>query len=60
MCKYCDYDSPENIVFKDCLTNEDYLNYETSIWDEHLDGWNCEKIYISYCPWCGRKLNKKD
>ena len=45
MCNRCDYNSPDNQIYVDLLTNEYCLDIETSEWDE-------------YCPWCGRKLGE--
>ena len=33
MCNRCDYDSPDNRIYVDPLTNEYYLDIETSEWD---------------------------
>lgn len=59
MCNRCDYDSFDNQIYVDPLTNEYYLDIETSEWDEYDDGFVHQKEYISYCPWCGRKLGGK-
>ena len=56
MCRYCDYESDDNRIFIDPLTNEYYLDIETSEWDDYDDGFVHQKGYINYCPWCGRKL----
>lgn len=58
MCNRCDYDSPDNQIYLDSLTNEYYLDIETSEWDEYDDGFGHQQEYISYCPWCGRKLGE--
>lgn len=50
MCNRCDYDSPDNRIYVDPLTNEYYLDIETSEWDEYDDGFVHQKEYISYCP----------
>ena len=55
MCKYCDYNSPDNRIYVDSLTNEYYLDIEISEYDEYDDGFVYQREYISYCPWCGRK-----
>lgn len=59
MCKYCDYNSPDNQIYVDSLTNEYYLDIEISEVDEYNDGFVYQREYISYCPWCGRKLREK-
>ena len=59
MCNHCDYDSPDNQIYVDPLTNEYYLDIETSEWDEYDDGFVHQKEYIAYCPWCGMKLGGK-
>lgn len=58
MCKYCDYSSLDNRIYIDPLTNEYYLDVETSEWDEYNGDFIHQKEYIAYCPWCGRKLGK--
>lgn len=58
MCNRCDYDSSDNQIYVDPLTNEYYLDIETSEWDEYDDGFVHQREYISYCPWCGRKLGE--
>ena len=61
MCNRCDYDSPDNRIYIDPLTNEYYLDIETSEWDEYDDEFVHQREYISYCPYCGRKLRgRKD
>lgn len=57
-CNRCDYDSPDNRIYVDPLTNEYYLDIETSEWDEYDDGFVHQEEYIAYCPWCGRKLGE--
>ena len=59
MCKYCDYNSPDNRIYIDSLTNKYYLDIEISELDEYDDGFVYQREYISYCPWCGRKLEEK-
>lgn len=58
MCKYCDGDSIENIIFINPLTNEWYIRLQTNEWDEYGDDFIYLKEYISYCPYCGRKLGE--
>ena len=58
MCNRCDYDSRDNQIYVDLLTNEYYLDIETSEWDEYDDDFVHQKEYIAYCPWCGRKLGE--
>lgn len=59
MCRYCNYESDDNRIFIDPLTNEYYLDIETMVWDSYDDGFFHDKEYINYCPWCGRKLTKE-
>lgn len=59
MCKYCDYNSDECCIFVDTLDGNYYYDYQTSEWDDYEDGYIHDKIYISYCPWCGRDLENK-
>ena len=56
MCNRCNYDSPDNQIYVDPLTNKYYLDIETSEWDEYDDGFVHQREYIAFCPWCGRKL----
>ena len=60
MCNRCDYDSPDNQIYVDPLTNEYYLDIETSEWDEYDDGFVHHEIEINFCPYCGRKLDEED
>lgn len=60
MCDYCNYDSSNNRIYIDSLTNDYYMEVETSEWDQYDDGYVRQRIYIDYCPWCcGRKLSNK-
>lgn len=59
MCKYCDSASNECEIFFEPLTQEYFLNIQTSEWDTYNDDWVYQKEYISYCPWCGRDLENK-
>lgn len=59
MCKYCDSASNECEIFFDPLTQEYFLDIQTSEWDTYNDDWVYQKEYISYCPWCGRNLENK-
>ena len=56
MCNRCNYDSPDNRIYVESLTNEYYLDIETSELDEYDDGFVHQKEYIAYCPYCGREL----
>lgn len=56
MCNYCDTNSNECCIYIDPLSNDYYLDIETSEWDEYDDGFVHHIEYINYCPWCGRKL----
>lgn len=57
MCRYCDYNSPDNEIFVDKTPNDYFLNVRTDFWDEVDDDWIYERVYfISYCPYCGRRL----
>ena len=41
------------------ILGEYYLDVETMQWDDYDDGFLHIKINISYCPYCGRKLDDK-
>ena len=56
MCEYCDINSDKCCVFADPLTNDWYLNIETSQWDQYDDGWVYHREYINFCPYCGKQL----
>lgn len=58
MCNRCDYDSPDNKIYINLLTNEYYLDIETSEWDEYDDDFVHQREYIAYCPYCRRKLGE--
>lgn len=58
MYNRCDYDSPNNRIYVDPLTNEYYFDIETSKLDEYDNGFVHQREYVSYCPWCGRKLGE--
>ena len=58
MCNRCDYDSPDNKIYIDLLTNEYYLDIETYELDEYNDDFVHQREYIAYCPYCGRKLGE--
>ena len=60
MCEMCDQNSSRSCIYTDPLTNEWYLDIETSLWDDYDDDWVHEKEYINYCPYCGRSLYKKE
>ena len=60
MCGYCDYDLDSCRIFVDPLTNDWYLDVETSEWDDYDDDWVHHKEYINFCPYCGRKLVKDE
>lgn len=55
-CRFCDYNSDKNVIFVDPLTGEYYYNHRTYNFDPVDGEWIYQKIYIDYCPWCGRKL----
>lgn len=50
MCRYCNYESDDNRIFIDPLTNEYYLDIETMVCDSYDDGFFHDKEYINYCP----------
>lgn len=59
MCKYCDIDSGDCEIFQSYpfTGNDWYLKVTTSRWDNYDEEWFYEKVYINYCPYCGRKLS---
>lgn len=59
MCDYCNPESDKCCIWKDSLTNDPYLDIETSEWDGYDDGFVHQREYISYCPYCGRKLDTR-
>ena len=56
MCQFCDYENKSTEIFQDSLTGEWYLDIQTLAWDEIAKDYIHEKLYINYCPYCGRKL----
>ena len=58
MCTSCNGDYAE--IFYDEIAKEFYLNHETSQWDYYDDDFVCDRIYIKYCPFCGRKLGESN
>ena len=58
MCKYCDYNSNDCEIFQD-MVGDWYLNHETSEWDIYEGEFVHDRIYISYCPFCGERMVKK-
>ena len=56
MCKYCDSASNECEIFFEPLTQEYFLDIQTSEWDTYNDDWVYQKEYISYCPWYGYQV----
>lgn len=57
MCKDCCPNSFDNVIHYD-ENNIPYYLHETMEWDDYNDGFVYDKIYINYCPWCGRALIK--
>ena len=60
MCDSCDYNSPNNQIYKEPMTNEWYMDIETFAWDYDDEDYIHQREYINYCPWCGRKLGAKN
>ena len=59
MCAYCDPNSDVCCIFQDDLTRDWYLNIQTCEWDTYEEDFVHQREYISYCPYCGRKLVEK-
>lgn len=59
MCKYCDQNSWWKCIYYNPLTKEYYLDIETAEWDSCNGDYVHQNEYISYCPYCGRKLSSK-
>lgn len=60
MCKYCDGQSNFCEIWRDGLTLEPYLDVNTGEYDKVGDQFIYMRVYgISYCPYCGRKLEDK-
>lgn len=61
MCNNCDINSNECCIYINPLSNDYYLDIEISERDGYDYGYIHHRVYINYCPWCGRKLNgRKD
>lgn len=53
MCKYCEGDSSDREIFIEPMSGDWYLRYKI---DEDFD----DKIFVSFCPYCGRKLTNEE
>lgn len=61
-CPYCSEDKDTNgwdDIYQDSLTGDWYIHHRTCEWDKYDDDYVYDKIYINYCPWCGKKLINK-
>ena len=58
MCEYCDPNSDTCCIYDDSLTGDFYLDIQTYEWDSYDDDFVHQIEYISYCPYCGRKLQE--
>lgn len=56
MCRFCEGSSSEREIFIEPMSGDWYMDYRTSEWDNMNDDYIHDKIFISYCPYCGRKL----
>ena len=72
MCKYCEDDGSRTnlgiLGFADCLTQLEFsvdddgqgsIDVSWCAYDEgsgYTDDW--VKVWVNYCPWCGRKLKQ--
>jgi hypothetical protein len=59
MCECCDYESEYNEIYQDPLDGRYYLDIQTFEWDSYDDDYIHQRLYINYCPYCGRELYKK-
>lgn len=59
MCERCNPDSLENEIWQDELTGEWY-NVDTYIYDNFDKEYLYRKVYINYCPYCGRDLYENE
>lgn len=57
MCDSCNPNSDKREIFEEYLSHDFYIFHQTGEWDEYGDDWIYDKIYINYCPWCGRRLD---
>lgn len=60
MCKCCEGDSSDRELFFEPISGDWYLNHRTSEFDENEMDYNYDKIFVSYCPYCGRKLTNEE
>ena len=60
MCKYCDGQSPENMIWKDGASGDYYIIFQTQEWNDYLDGLDYFEEFINYCPYCGQRLTDYD
>lgn len=57
MCRCCDYNSGDCVIFQD-MVGDWYLDHQTGEWDVCEDEFVHDRIYINYCPFCGERLGK--
>lgn len=56
MCENCDPNSYYNEIYYDDIDGW-YIEICTTNWNEYYDDFDKERLYINYCPYCGRRLN---
>ena len=59
MCELCNEKSNICNIFYDDIDKKYYLHLMTTEWDEYDDCPLYIDEEISYCPYCGRKLDDK-
>jgi hypothetical protein len=60
MCEFCNYDSVCNEIYQDPLDGRYYLDIQTFEWDSYDNDYVHQRLYINYCPYCGRRLDAKN
>ena len=58
MCEYCDPESKDCCIFREPETHELYLDLKVYEWDQYDEDFVPYREFISYCPYCGRKLEE--
>lgn len=59
MCELCNDESNICIIFYNDVDKKYYLRFMTTAWNDYNDKILYINEEISYCPYCGRKLDDK-
>lgn len=59
MCDRCDPHLYDSDILYDYDSKSWYLDIETGEWNTYNDDFIHQRVWINYCPWCGRKLPER-